>query len=257
MDQTLNVVLVQLPLVWERPEQNLHMFEGQFAAMPNETDVVILPEMFTTGFTMTPQNLSLEHGARTLAWMRQWAKTLEMALVGSCIYYDGGRYFNRLFFVYPNGDYQHYDKRHTFTLAGEQLSYTAGKSRLIVAFKGFKICPMICYDLRFPVWSRNHGEYDILLYVANWPGPRINAWDALLKARAIENMAYTIGVNRVGSDENGLDYPGHSAVYDPLGAQMTYTQEAGVVRQTLSMDDLRAIRDKLGFLKDADRFTLE
>ena len=256
MGKELSVALVQSNLAWEAPARNIEYFEQQLIDMPESTDLVILPEMFSTGFTMEPGNLTQEQAAHALRWMQETAYEKQVALTGSLVWPDESRYYNRLFFVHPNGTYETYDKRHTFTLAGEDKVYTAGTSRLMVLYKEFRICPMICYDLRFPVWSRNTADYDILLYVANWPATRIQAWDTLLKARAIENMSYCIGVNRIGNDANGLSYVGHSAVYDPLGDCLGFTEQEEIIQLTLKKDHLATIRADLGFLDDRDAFTL-
>jgi len=182
-----------------------------------------------------------------------------MAIVGSVVIKENDQYFNRLFFVHPNGHIETYDKRHLFTLAKENDQYTSGKERLIVLYKGWRICPLICYDLRFPVWSRNTNEYDLLVYVANWPSIRIHAWDTLLKARAIENMSYCIGVNRVGEDENGYEYNGHTAIYNFLGEKLSSTIEGkeNILQCVVSKNKLRKIRKKLNFLQDQDAFKIE
>jgi predicted amidohydrolase len=176
--------------------------------------------------------------------------------VASLPFFENGAYYNRLFFVKPDRTFKCYDKKHTFTLAGEHLKYAAGKERLLISYKGFTICPLICYDLRFPVWARNTDNYDVLLYVANWPKPRIAAWDALLQARAIENMAYCVGVNRVGKDANGHDYTGHSAVYDPLGERLVYSESDTELYVDLNKKVIDNSRTKLRFLEDRDPFTL-
>lgn len=212
--------------------------------------------MFTTAFTMHPQNIDAVEGEKTIAWMQQMAMEKNAALLGSIPFFENEAYTNRLFFVDPDGSYRYYDKRHTFTLAGEDAVYRAGTEKLIVDYKGFKICPLICYDLRFPVWSRNIENYDILIYVANWPKQRITAWDALLKARAIENMAYTIGVNRVGKDNADNEYSGHSAVYDCLGEQVVFSKEETILYATLSKSDIELTKNKLKFLEDRDEFNL-
>ena len=256
MDKTLNIALVQSPLHWEDPEANRKMFSERLEAIPNDVDLIILPEMFTSGFTMHPENLNISEGASTIGWMKEWAGNLNAAVTGSLVFNQSEQYFNRLFFVYPDGSYKSYDKKHTFTLAGEDAAYTAGKEKVIMEYKGFKICPLICYDLRFPVWARNVENYDVLIYVANWPKPRIAAWDTLLKARAIENMAYCIGVNRIGADGLGYEYPGHSAVYDVLGIQMAYSEKEDILHATLSKEHIMATREKLKFLDDRDHFNL-
>ena len=257
MDKVLNVALIQTSLVWENPQANRESLAVKIKAILPNVDLIILPEMFTTGFTMSPQNIEKEEGEQTLVWMQQKAKEKDAAIVGSLVFYENGAHTNRLLFVEPNGKTSIYDKRHTFTLAGEDKVYKAGKERLIVNYKGFKICPMICYDLRFPVWARNTEEYDVLLYVANWPEPRITAWDTLLKARAIENMTYCIGVNRIGTDQVGHKYPGHSVVFDALGKDLIYTKEEEVVTASLSKKHVDDVRDKLKFLDDRDLFSLE
>lgn len=256
MSQELRVALVQAPLIWEDPMANRSYFYNKISGIKADVDVIILPEMFTTGFTMTPENMAREEGGLTLQWMQKTAKEKGAALVGSIPYYEKENYTNRLFFVEPDGHYHQYDKRHTFTLAGEDKVYSAGSERLIVVYKEFRICPMVCYDLRFPVWARNKNEYDVLLYVANWPRPRITAWDALLKARAIENLTYGIGLNRVGTDKAGHEYPGHSAVYDCLGERIAYSEDEEIMFATLSKEHINTTRRKLKFLEDRDEFTL-
>lgn len=257
MSQELKIALVQSSLVWENPEQNRINFSKKISSISSDVDLIILPEMFTTGFTMRPQDIAIEEGKVTLDWMIQQANVKQSAIVGSIPFCENGNYTNTLFFVQPNGSYQRYDKRHTFTLAGESEVYKAGTKKLILDYKGFKICPMVCYDLRFPVWARNVENYDLLLYVANWPKPRITAWDTLLKARAIENMTYCIGVNRIGKDETGHEYSGHSAVYDCLGEQLAFTENEEIIYTVLHKDHITTVREKLKFLDDRDAFTLE
>ncbi len=257
MSEKLKVALVQTVLAWEKPVINRNTIEKKINASTEEVDLLILPEMFTTGFTMKPENMDPSQGKDTLSWMQRVAQNKNTAVMGSLPFIENGSYTNRLFFVTPDGHYQHYDKRHTFTLAGEDQVYTSGTERLVVSYKGFKICPMICYDLRFPVWARNTEAYDVLIYVANWPKPRIAAWDTLLKARAIENMAYCIGVNRIGTDENGLEYSGHSAVYDTLGEQCVFSQKEEVVYAVLEKEHITTTRNKLKFLDDQDTFILK
>ena len=257
MERKLKIALVQTSLVWENPEANRDSFDKRLNSISSDVDLIILPEMFTTGFTMAPEHIDPSEGQKTLVWMRQKAMEREAALVGSIVFAENGAFTNRILFVEPNGHTSIYDKRHTFTLAGEDKVYQAGTQRLIVDYRGFRICPMICYDLRFPVWSRNTEDYDILLYVANWPKPRIEAWDALLKARAIENMAYCVGVNRFGNDKSGLEYSGHSAVYDCLGKQLAFSDEPEIIYVSLSKEHITSTRNKLKFLEDRDSFSLE
>lgn len=256
MDSNLEIALIQTHLIWENPIANRKNIEAKLQLIKNDVAIVVLPEMFTTGFTMKPENVAQEEGIKTLDWLKALASTYRFALAGSTIWQEEGNYYNRLFFVTPSGNVYSYDKKHTFTLAGEDKVYIAGTEHLFITYQGFKICPLICYDLRFPVWARNTVDYDVLLYVANWPKPRINAWDTLLKARAIENMAYCIGVNRIGIDGIGYEYPGHSAVYDVLGQQVAFSQKEEVLYATLSKDHIQFNRKKLRFLEDRDPFTL-
>ncbi|NNJ88789.1 MAG: amidohydrolase [Eudoraea sp.] len=257
MDLQLSVALIQTSLFWQDPAKNRAWFSEKIRTIEKGADLIVLPEMFTTGFTMTPEATDKAEGIKTLQWMKFEARTTNAAVIGSIPFYENEQYTNRLFFVEPNGNYHYYDKRHTFTLAGEHLTYASGKELLVVDYKGFKICPLICYDLRFPVWSRNTANYDILLYVANWPKPRITAWDTLLKARAIENMAYCIGVNRIGKDENNYEYVGHSACYDALGTQMAFSTKDEVLNMVIKKEDLITTRTKFRFLEDKDNFTLQ
>lgn len=256
MEKTLRLTLVQIPLVWHDPKVNRKAVSELLRDERDNTDLIILPEMFTTGFTMTPEILADTEGPETLEWMRKEARKLNAAICGSTVFRQDGDFYNRLFFVTPEGDGISYDKRHTFTLAGEDKVYSRGKSRELITYRGFRIFPLICYDLRFPVWSRNTQGYDLLLYVANWPAARIQAWDTLLRARAIENMAYCAGVNRVGEDANGHAYPGHSAVYDSLGNQMIFGGKAGLLQASISKAALTETREKLRFLDDRDSFSL-
>lgn len=252
----LTVSIIQTELAWEDKKTNFKHFDDLINTIELNTDLIILPEMFSTGFSMNAKNLYDVPEGETLTWLRHHAKTKQAAITGSTIIKDGKNYYNRLFFVEPSGDYKTYDKRHLFTLAGEQNYYSAGQEKLIVDYKGWKICPLVCYDLRFPVWIRNQEDYDLLIFVANWPAMRIKAWDSLLEARAIENMSYTIGVNRIGKDGNGYPYIGHSAIYDALGEKITTDlfEEAFIETKTLSKQDLFNTRQKLGFLKDRDKF---
>ncbi len=256
MSKELKIALLQAPLVWEHPEQNRANFSRKIEEITKEVDLIVLPEMFTTGFTMTPGHIDGAEGQKTIQWMQEEANKKDAAIIGSTVFQEAGDYFNRLFFVKPDQTVSYYDKRHTFTLAGEDKIYRAGSEKLIVSYQGFAICPMVCYDLRFPVWARNVEDYDILLYVANWPKPRIAAWDTLLKARAIENMCYCIGVNRVGEDRTGHSYCGHSAVYDTLGEELVFSTQETVLYATLQKEHIEGTRNKLKFLDDRDTFTL-
>ena len=254
----MKIALVQTSLIWEDPTENRSHLAQKITGFMEEVDLIVLPEMFSSGFTMNPKVVAETMQGETILWLQHLAKAKNCAITGSLVIEEKGNYYNRLVFVFPNGDIKSYDKRHLFTLAGEHKSYTAGIDKLIVEYKGFRICPLVCYDLRFPVFSRNEENYDVLLYVANWPKPRINAWDALLKARAIENMCYTIGVNRIGEDPNKHTYPGHSQMIDFLGDYLIEPQEnEGVFITTLNKNTLLEARQKFGFLNDRDAFTME
>lgn len=258
MQKNLTIALVQTDLVWENPEQNKINISKKIDAISEKTDLIILPEMFTTGFTMNPYDFAETMDGKFIFWIKNIAKEKNTAITGSIIIKENNNYYNRLIFVFPSGKIQKYDKRHTFTFAGEDKVFTAGNNKLIIEYKGWKICPLICYDLRFPVWARNVENYDILLYVANWPKPRINAWNTLLKARAIENMCYCVGVNRVGVDLRGNTYTGNSAVYDSLGKKVSTIKpdiEAAEI-VTLNKDHLLKNRQKFQFLNDRDNFKL-
>ena len=255
--QDLRITLLQTELHWQAPEANRLAFEGMIYAMAPQTDLIVLPEMFTTGFSMASREHAEPWEGDTLAWMQQLATQTGVALTGSFMVEDGGQYTNRLAFVLPDGAVSHYDKRHLFAMAGEHEHYRPGLSRLIVEYRGWRICPLICYDLRFPVWSRNQDDYDLLLYVANWPVARRYAWTQLLIARAIENQAYVAGVNRVGTDGNGVSYSGFSSVIDPMGQVLFEQPDTEVMHtETLSWEQLQAVRDKLPFLRDRDQFTI-
>ncbi len=254
----LTVSIIQTDLVWEHQPSNFKHFEELIGAIELDTDLIVLPEMFTTGFSMNAEHLFDLPEGKTLDWLKQESQKKQAAITGSVIIKDKGNYYNRLYFVKPDGSFDIYDKKHLFTLAGEQHHYSAGRNKLVVEYHGWKICPLICYDLRFPVWSRNSEAYDLLIYVANWPEKRIAAWDALLRARAIENMSYCIGVNRIGEDGKGFSYVGHSAIYDVLGEKISTDlfEEAFIETKTLSKSDLLNLREQLGFLKDGDEFEL-
>ena len=254
----MKVALIQTELSWENPNENKALLQEKINAISQYVDLIVLPEMFTSGFTMNPKNVAQTMQGEAISWLKETAKAKNCAITGSLVIEENGNYYNRLVFVFPNGKIQYYDKRHLFTLAGEDKEYTAGNEKLIVNYKGFKICPLICYDLRFPVFSRNVEEYDLLIYVANWPKVRINAWDILLKARAVENMSYVIGVNRVGSDNNNLEYVGHSQAIDYLGNYLQEPQEMeGVFILKMDKEKLLETRIKLAFLNDTDEFAIK
>ncbi len=260
----MRVSLVQTALHWENPAANRDMLGQTLAPLQDQTDLVVLPEMCTTGFTMNAAALAEPMDGPTVDWLHTTAHTLNAAVTGSFICAEEGQYYNRLIWMYPDGRYECYDKRHLFGLAGENGPYTAGKKRLVVEWLGWYICPLICYDLRFPVWSRNqlpgiHPEkkaaYDLLIFVANWPERRSHHWRSLLTARAIENQCFTIGVNVVGKDGSGYEYVGDSALIDFAGQPIVQiSRQAGVFSAKLSMEDLSNYRLQLPFLTDSDHF---
>jgi len=254
----MKVALIQSSLIWENPKDNRNHFEEKINAITEKVDLIVLPEMFTTGFTMNPELVFETTQGETIQWLQSLAEAKNSAITGSLIIKENNNFYNRLVFVFPSGEIQLYDKRHLFTLAGENKVYTSGKEKLIVEYLGWKICLLICYDLRFPVFARNVENYDLLLYVANWPKPRTNAWDILLKARAVENICYTIGVNRIGLDNNNYEYNGHSQTVDFLGNYVLEPQEKdGFFVVELDKEKLHETRNKLGFLNDRDFFELK
>ena len=259
MAEKLVTAILQADLVWDDSAANLEGFREKIERLSPEVDLIVLPEMFPTGFSMKAAALAEPSEGTALQWMREMALLKDAAITGSVIVEDQGKYYNRLFFVFPDGSHRTYDKRHTFTLAGEHEVYESGQERLILIYKGWKICPLICYDLRFPVWARNTEDYELLLYVANWPAVRTLAWDTLLKARAIENLSYCIGVNRVGTDGNNHPYLGHSAVYDCLGALVSTPDFEKEFQQevVLSKSHVKETREKLRFLQDRDTFKIK
>jgi predicted amidohydrolase len=258
MKSKLHLTALQIPLFWESPLENRAYIDQQLKKIVNPTDLVLLPEMFSSGFTMNPEAVAEPMGGPSMQWMQTWATKLNAILGGSLVIQEGAYFYNRFIMVTPTEEVMYYDKRHTFTLAGEHKAYRAGENEGIFDYQGWKICLRICYDLRFPVWSRNTQEYDLLLYVANWPKPRINAWDTLLKARAIENLSYVVGVNRIGKDEKDNEYTGHTAVYDPLGLCISGGPSAieSLVTAELDYLELQAQRKRLRFLEDRDNFDL-
>ena len=253
----MKIALIQTELIWENPKENRILLQDEINSVSHDIDIIVLPEMFTSGFTMNPESVAESMQGETIFWLQNLAKSKNCAITGSLVITENGNFYNRLVFVFPDGKIETYNKRHLFTLACEHKVYTAGKDKLIVDYNGFKICALICYDLRFPVFSRNTENYDLLLYVANWPKVRIKAWDILLQARAIENMSYVIGVNRIGLDGNNHEYVGHSQAIDYLGNSILEPQEsAGIFYAELHKNDLKETRNKLAFLDDQDAFKL-
>jgi omega-amidase len=258
MKNELKIIGIQADLVWENPKQNITFFEEKIAPLENDVDLIVLPEMFTTGFTMNPEKVAEKMTGFSVSWMRKIAKEKQTAICGSLVISDFNKFYNRFVFVHPSGEIETYNKKHSFTLAGEDKVYTSGIKKIIIEYKGWKICPLICYDLRFPVWARNTENYDLLIYVANWPVARVNAWNTLLKARAIENMSYVVGVNRTGKDANNYEYTGNSLLIDYLGNALSSLEknELGIVTATFVKSNQDKIRKKLGFLTDKDSFKI-
>ena len=260
--EALRVTLVQAELAWHDAAANRRMFERLLDPLAGQTDLVVLPEMFTTGFTMAPESAAEPAGGPSVEWMQTMAARLGAVVTGSIATRDGGSYFNRLTWMRPDGSSAAYDKRHLFRMAHEDEHYASGATQLITELDGWKIRPLVCYDLRFPVWSRNRigtaEGYDVLIYVANWPERRRYAWQTLLRARAIENLCYCIGVNRVGRDANDIHYKGDSAAIDFLGQSLSpATEHEFVATVTLERAPLAAFRSKFPAHLDADRFELQ
>jgi len=263
--QDLKITVIQSDLHWEDIGANLAMFEEKIWQINEPTDVIVLPEMFTTGFTMAAPKLAERMNMRTFKWMKQMADQTGALVIGSFIALVHDRYYNRLLWMEPGGNYKTYDKRHLFRMANEHLDYSPGESLLVGHWKGWRICPLVCYDLRFPVWSRNKWNaalkkptYDLAIYIANWPKVRIHAWDTLLKARAIENLSYVVGANRVGMDGKGIEYNGLSAVVNPKG-EPVFTLEGMEAIKTVAIsgNSLLSYRDKFPAFLDADDFSVE
>ena len=253
----LRVCLVQADLAWEDKTQNLQQLYG-LVAESAPSDLIVLPEMFTTGFTMNAADFAEKSNGPAVNWMQALASERQAVVTGSLIISEDGNYFNRLFWVEPEGKIITYHKRHLFSLAGEEKVYTAGNERVVIKYNGWRIMPQVCYDLRFPVWCRNDLDYDLIFFVANWPERRSYHWKQLLLARAIENQAYVIGVNRVGDDGNGIYHSGDSAAIDPLGAYISAINPGQPTTEvvTLVKSEIEKVRSRFGFLKDRDTFEL-
>ena len=254
----MKIALIQSDLYWEDASKNRNNFESKINQIDSDVDLIVLPEMFSTGFTMNASTSAETMQGETVLWMQSTAKHKNCALTGSLIIEENENYYNRMLFVFPSGEIQYYDKRHLFTLAGEDQFYTSGNQKVIVEYLDWKICLQVCYDLRFPVFARNVENYDLLLYVANWPKVRTNAWDALLKARAIENLSYVAGVNRIGTDANNYEHIGHSQVVNFLGNYILEPQETEhVFVVELDKNVMLETRKKLDFLSDKDAFEIK
>lgn len=255
----LRVTLVQSELFWHEPEKNRAMFADKLAPLAGQTDLVILPEMFTTGFSMEPEAIAEAADQKTLQWMQHQAASISAVVCGSVAVKDDAGCYNRFYWVQPDGQWQSYDKHHLFRMAGEHKHYQAGQRRDVIHYKGWRIFPQICYDLRFPVWSRNHDEYDLAIYVANWPEVREHPWQILLQARAIENLCYVAGVNRVGTDGNGFPYSGRSALIDFKGHSLGDHDKGEAFVGTYRIDRmaLQDFRTAFPAFEDVDVFRLE
>ena len=253
--ENLIITLIQPDTIWENPQANLDKYSAWFEQL-EETDVIVMPEMFTTGFSMQPVILKEKMDGVAVDWMKNMARDKDAAVVGSLIIEEDEKIFNRVVWVFPDGRIEKYDKRHLFSMGQEHLHYSPGNEKPIVEFKGWKFCPLICYDLRFPVWSRNTEDYDVLIYVASWPEPRHHVWKSLLVARAIENQCYCVGVNRTGMDGLGINHIGDSALVSPKG--IAEFMGAAETHRTfeLSYTDLHDFRKKFPVLDDRDQFTL-
>ncbi len=257
----INVTTIQTNLYWEDIDKNLAHFDEKIDSLTDQTDIIVLPEMFTTGFTMNTKLFAEQHEGKGLQWMQRKSKEKNCVFVGSISVKDRENCHNRLYWVMPDGTYEFYDKRHLFQMGKEDVHYTAGTKKLIINYKGWKICPLICYDLRFPVWSRNRKDntYDILIYVANWPEVRSYPWKQLLIARAIENQAYVIGVNRIGQDNNAIVHSGDSSVINPRGEVISKTKAHEDVSETVSLSYtyLEEFRKVFPVMLDGDEFKIE
>lgn len=254
----MRITIVQPDIIWEDISANLKHLEDLIALSKGFTDIIVLPEMFTTGFSMNARSYAEEPGSTTYKWMMNLALEKEAAVCGSYIVSENGAFYNRFVFVSPSGDHYSYDKRHLFSISGEDQNYVRGRERLVFSFSGFRIMPIICYDLRFPAWIRNRGDYDLMICVANWPGSRRDVWTTLLKARAIENQCFVAGVNRIGTDKEGITYLGDSILLDARGRVLLELNEKseGHATADLSVQLLNRFRQEFPVWKDADDFTL-
>lgn len=253
--ENLKITIVQPNIIWENAAANLEKYSKILEAIEN-TDVIVLPEMFTSGFSMHPEKLRESMQGATVMWMKKLAKEKQAAVLGSLIIEEEGKTYNRAVWMRPDGTLQTYDKHHLYTMGEEHLHYHPGTSKTIVEYKGWKFCPLICYDLRFPVWARNAEDYDVLIYMANWPSPRHHVWKNLLTARAIENQSYCVGVNRSGADGAGLSYLGNSALVSPKGFADFLPEEESVQTFEISYSELHDFRKSFPLLEDRDRFRI-
>ncbi len=256
----LRVSMLQSHIIWEDIEENICYYGELLRRLKGKTDLAVLPELFTTGLSLRPKDLAESNDGKTMAAMKKYAKDYDLAVTGSFMASDGGKYYNRAFFITPDGQAFYYDKRHLFSMAGEDKCFSPGTKRLIVDYRGWKICLMVCYDLRFPVWSRNvDNEYDLLIYVANWAESRKKVWKTLLQARAIENMCFVCGVNRIGVDAREFKYHGDSLIFSPKGKKLFGAKEKEelIVTGTLNHEDVEKLRAKFPVWMDADKFEIK
>lgn len=253
---TLTLGLVQYDIAWENPQENIKRIE-HLLGKKAPFDLLVLPEMWSTGFTMQPEKVAEKENGPAFQWMREQAQKYNVCICGSISFSDHQKFYNRWYCVFPDGHTHHYDKKHLFTYGKENEHYTPGNKTMVFELNGWRIMPIICYDLRFPAWCRNKEDYDLLLVAANWPSPRIHHWDALIKARAIENQSYVAAVNRIGQDPTGLEYIGHSQVIDMNGQELAYSSEdEGIETVTLHKESLSKYRLQYPFLRDMDHYSL-
>ncbi|RPH31703.1 MAG: amidohydrolase [Bacteroidales bacterium] len=255
----MNISIIQTDLYWELPSKNREMFDEKISTLENNVDLIVLPEMFSTGFSMLPENLAEKWPGPTVKWMQRVATSKKVALAGSLIVEDSGKYYNRLVFVHPDGRIEHYDKRHLFRMAEEHNQYHPGDKRIVINYKGFRILLLVCYDLRFPVWSRNRNDYDMILIVANFPEKRSAVWNTLLSARAIENLCYVVACNRVGKDGGGFSYSGDSQIIDPKGKTITLANrnENQIISANIDLQEVINFRNSFPAHLDADEFEIK
>ncbi len=253
--ENLKITLVQPDIIWESIPENLEKYVAMLSGI-NDTDVIVLPEMFNTGFSMQSQKLKETMDGKTVLWMKNLAKAKDASVVGSLIIAENGEVYNRAVWAFPDGNIQFYDKRHLFTMGQENEYYSQGKQKTIIEYKGWKFCPLICYDLRFPAWSRNAENYDVLIYMANWPSARHHVWKILLAARAIENQSYCIGLNRVGSDGEGISYLGNSVITDARGNIDMMGEDEEIRTFEISYSELHKFRKSFPLLHDRDDFSV-
>lgn len=249
---TLKIAGLNLDIIWKNKEANFRKIESELTGI--NADLLLLPEMFSTGFCMEPEEVA-DRNEESLTWMKSFAKDQNAAVAGSVSVEDNGKFYNRFYFVFPTGQVEYYDKRHLFSYSGEDKIYTAGTERKIIDYKGFKILLQVCFDLRFPVFSRNQNDYDAILYVANWPKSRVDAWKSLLKARSIENQSFLFGLNRIGKDGYNLEYEESSLVYFPDGKEISERQNS-IITTEWNLDELKEFRRKFPFLKERDGFKI-